>query len=259
MINENCGERELPFENVVYDLIELSDLDGFIMLPEPFPCEKLREKLHGILCRKNCPLVIAGAAIPGFVIPGARCIDTDNERDMEELVDHLIDVHGFRDIDFLTGYAHIDVSNLRTEGYKRSLEKHGIPFDESKLIYGDFWTVSGEKLAKEYIDGTRPRPEAVVCANDYMAFGILDEFERCGINILGSLAVAGFDCSIMRTSHTPLLTSYRFNREQLGKDAVRILYSKVRYDADAGFQRGLLDNERNLRKGTGYCFSLHTG
>lgn len=234
--NENRGEGELLPENMVYDLIEQSELDGFIMLSEPFPCKKLRDKIRDLLCRKDRPIVIAGAAMPDLVIPGARRIDTDNVRDMEELVDHLIDVHGFTDIDLLTGYAQIDVSEQRVSGCKKSLGKHGIPFDESKLIYGTFWTDSGEKLAREYISGARPLPQAVVCANDHMAFGILDEFERCGVNILGSLAVTGFDCSMMRTSHTPLLTSYRFNREQLGRDAVRILYSKVRYGTDEDFE-----------------------
>ena len=30
--NENCCDRELAFENVIYDLILLSEFDGFIML-----------------------------------------------------------------------------------------------------------------------------------------------------------------------------------------------------------------------------------
>ena len=37
--NENCCDRELAFENVIYDLILLSEFDGFIMLSESFPCE----------------------------------------------------------------------------------------------------------------------------------------------------------------------------------------------------------------------------
>ena len=36
--NENCCDRELAFENVIYDLILLSEFDGFIMLSESFPC-----------------------------------------------------------------------------------------------------------------------------------------------------------------------------------------------------------------------------
>lgn len=234
--NENCGDRELPFENVIYDLLSLSDFDGFIMLSEPFPCVKLRNKIHNILCEKKVPLVIAGAAIPDFSIPDARHIGTNDETDMEEVVDHLIDEHGFKNIDFLTGYDSIEASHLRLNGYKKSLEKHGIPFDESKVIFGDFWTESGKRLAMEYIEGKRPYPEAAICTNDYMAFGMLDEFERSNINILDFLAVTGFDFSMMRNAHSPLLTSYRFNRTQLGRDAVRILYNKIRYDIDEDFQ-----------------------
>ena len=117
------------------------------MLSEPFPCEKLRENIHSLLCKKNIPVVIAGASLPDFDLPGARLINISDENDMEEMVDHLIEEHGFTDIDMLTGYDCIDVSHFRVNGYKKSLEKHGISFDESKVIYGDFWTESGKKLA----------------------------------------------------------------------------------------------------------------
>lgn len=236
IINENCGERELPFENIIYELTALPAFDAFIMLSESFPCEKLREKIHSLLYKKNIPVVIAGASLPDFNLPSARLINISDETDMEEMVDHLIEEHGFTDIDILTGYDFIDVSHFRVNGYKKSLEKHGIPFDESKVIYGDFWTESGKKLAIEYIEGRRPYPQALVCANDYMAFGLEDEFIRRNISITKFFSVVGFDFSMYRTNHSPLLTSYQFNRKQLGRDAVKILYMKLKFNHDIEFE-----------------------
>lgn len=234
--NENCCDRELAFENVIYDLILLSEFDGFIMLSESFPCEKLQKKIHKhLLARNDVPIIIAGSMLPDFELPDLIHINTDNEKDMEETVNHMIEEHGFTDIDFLTGYDCIEVSHMRVEGYKNALKKHNIPFDESKVIYGDFWLESGKKLAEEYIEGRRPYPQAVVCANDYMAFGLQDEFARRNINIFNNLSVAGFDFSMMRTSHSPLLTSYRFNRKQLGRDAVKILYKKIKFNINEEF------------------------
>lgn len=171
--------------------------------------------------------MIVGASLPDFDLPSARSINISDENDMEEMVDHLIEEHGFTDIDMLTGYDVIDVSHFRVNGYKKSLEKHGIPFDESKVIYGDFWTESGKKLAIEYIEGRRPYPQALVCANDYMAFGLEDEFIRRNISITKLFSVVGFDFSIYRINHSPLLTSYQFNRKQLGRDAIKILYMNL--------------------------------
>lgn len=234
--NENCGDRKLDFENVIYDLLLLPEFDGFIMLSESFRYEKLRIKIYKhLLCRNDVPVIIAGPMLPDFNIPHSIHINTDNEKDMEETVNHLIEDHGFTDIDFMTGPDCIPVSNMRVNGYRKALENHGIPFDESKVIYGDFWMESGKKLAGEYIDGKRPYPQAVVCANDYMAFGLQDEFSRRNINILSKLSVVGFDFSMVRTSHSPLLTSYRFNRKQLGREVVKILYKKIRFNLNEEF------------------------
>lgn len=236
VINENCNERELPFENIIYELIDLPIFDGFIMLSEPFLCEKLRDKIRSLLSHKHVPVIIAGSALPNFNLPNARLINTSNENDMEEAVNHLIEDHGFTDIDILTGYDSIEASHLRVKGYKKSLEKHGISFDENKVIYGDFWTESGKKLACEYIEGCRPYPQALVCANDYMAFGLEDEFTERNINVTNLFSFIGFDLSMDRTNHSPLLTSYQFNRKQLGRDAVKILYKKLKFNVDIEFQ-----------------------
>ena len=157
--NENCCDRELDFENIIYDLILSNKFDGLIMLSEPFSCEKLRKKIHEYLLKNSdIPIVIAGSSLTDFEIPNARLINTSDEKDMEDAVNHLIDEHGFTDIDLLTGYASIEVSHLRVKGYRNALQKHSIHFDERKVIYGDFWINSGQKLACEYIDGQRPWP-----------------------------------------------------------------------------------------------------
>ena len=66
-----------------------------------------------------------------------------------------------------------------------------------------------------------------MCANDYMAYGLLDEFAEKNIDISNYFAVTGYDYAWNRYEHSPLLTTYQRNREQLGKNAVRILLSKL--------------------------------
>lgn len=234
--NENCGDGDLAFENIIYELAFLPAFDGFIMLSESFSYQKIRDNIQNILTRINLPIIIAGASLTNFYLSGAISINTNNENDMEDIVSHLIDEHGFTDIDILTGFDCVEVSHLRVNGYKKALEKHGIPFDEKKVIYGDFWVDSGKRLAIEYIEGRRPYPQALVCSNDYMAFGLEDEFTSRNIRIENLFTVVGFDFSMDRLNHTPLLTSYRFNRKQLGRDAVNILCKKLSSDSDIGFQ-----------------------
>lgn len=228
--NLNANDNELQCENKIYDLIFSSEYDGLILLSEPFINEQLQKTIHQYLLQQHTvPLVIAGTPLPDFYLPNATLINTSDENDMEDVTTHLIEEHGFHNIDILTGYNYIDVSHLRVNGYKKALQKHNIPFDENKVYYGDFWTSSGRKLAKKYISGELPYPEAVICANDHMAYGILDEFAENNINILDRFTVVGYDFENQRHIHSPLLTTYQRNREQLGRDAVRILLNKINH------------------------------
>ena len=192
--NLNCWDYPLPYENQIYELILSEEFDGLIVLSEPFRCDKPRAKVREyLLQQKSIPIIVCGAFISDFDLPNATLIDTNDESDIEYIADHLIDYHGFTNIEFLTGPSDIQSSQIRLNGYKKSLEKHGIPFDGRKVIYGDFWMSSGRKLANEYISGQRPYPEAVMCANDYMAHGLLDEFAEKNIDISKYFAVTGYD------------------------------------------------------------------
>lgn len=72
--------------------------------------------------------------MPDFVLPHFRFINTNDKDDVKSITNHLIDVHGFTNIDILTGHKFIDASHLRVNGYKEALESHGIFFDEQKVF-----------------------------------------------------------------------------------------------------------------------------
>ena len=141
---------------------------------------------------------------------------------MELMTEHLIS-HGFTDIDILTGFKGDRTAERRAYGCKKAFEKHNIPFDERKLYYGDFWNTSGEALAQRYISKELPFPQAVICTNNYMAFGLCDTLLSAGISVPEKLSVTGYDYTGGRTYHLPFLTTMRRNRRKLGHDAVNML------------------------------------
>ncbi len=228
------GERAVSCENRIYDLVLSQDLNALIVLSESFVNPVLRRNILSLLLqRPDIPLLLTGSELPGFDFP---CIGTSDANDIEEITDHLIGTHCLRDIALLTGPLTLDVSRTRIEGYRRALEHGGIPFDESKVYEGDFWYTSGDRLAKEFLSGEKPMPEALVCANDYMAFGVLDAFENAGINIMERMALTGYEFISERNLHTPLLTTYQRNRAELGRRAVQILMQKLRGETGAPFE-----------------------
>ncbi len=214
---------DVEVENRIYDQILSKQLDGIILTAESFLNQELQARINGLLKqRSDIPVIVTGAEIEGF-----ECINNDVRADTKDIIDHLIEAHSFSRIDFLTGPAEYDTSILRAEGYKDSLCAHGIPFRENRVIYGDFWMNSGEKLADEYISGKRPLPEAVACANDYMAYGLCDRLMENGISIPDKVTVTGYEYIGSRCYHNPILTTYQRNRTALGARAASIIYSRI--------------------------------
>lgn len=209
----------IEVENKIYDLINSKKIDGIIVISESILNEKLLENIKQKLIRRtDIPIIAIGDVIPEF-----QSIDNDTMTDIMKIAEHLIEVHGFADIHMLTGPKSLNVSDIRVEGYKKALVSHGIPFDENKVIYGNFWMNSGEDLAMEYITGKRSLPEAIICANDYMAYGLCDAFLENGISVPKDVTVIGYEFVGERYYHEPVLTTYLRNRKAVGIKAADTL------------------------------------
>jgi len=211
-------------ENKIYDLIASNKLDGLILTAESILNESLQKDIYQrIVSRDDIPIVVTGAQLPSF-----PCINNDVESDLKSITDHLIECHKFTEIDILTGPADIQTSLERINGYKKSLISHDIPFDESRIIYGDFWMNSGNALAMEYISGNRRFPQAVVCSNDYMAYGLCHTLIQNGILIPKDITVIGYEYVGERFYHIPILTTFQRNRRAVGASAVNKLWSLMK-------------------------------
>ncbi|MCR5122667.1 MAG: substrate-binding domain-containing protein [Ruminococcus sp.] len=217
----------LECEKRIFELVYSQDVSGVILFCESFVDERSRSDIAALLQKLTVPLVGIGSELPEFDCLSYPRLDTNDVCEIEELTDHLIDVHGFTDILMLTGMAEVDVSHERVEGYKNSLTKHGIGFDPDKVIFGDFWMTSGEALADSIIRGERDFPQAVICANDRMAYGLLRRFSDAGIKVPEQITVIAYEYSDYRLYYSPLLTCMKRDRESLGAAAARTLHCMI--------------------------------
>ncbi len=216
--NHWSDDEQLNYENIIYSFFEPRFFDGIVITAEAFRDISVLDEAAEKIRKAKLPAVVIGRELDGAV-----SIYSDDEADTERIAEHLITVHGYTDIDILTGAKGDVTAEKRAEGCIRAFEKHAIRFNKSKLHYGNFWNDSGEALATRYISGELPFPQAVVCTNDYMAYGLCDALTAAGIGIPDKVAVTGYDYTGGRIYHHPLLTSYRRNRRKLGADAVNIL------------------------------------
>lgn len=154
-------------------------------------------------------------------------LNTDDASDIYALTEHLIREHDFTGIHFLSGAEQYHVSQRRAEAFIQAMQKHNLNRENGRVFWGDFWYTSGKKLASFYLNGDVPIPQAVICANDIMAYGLLDELLVNGITVPETVSVVSYECTGERFRHFPILTSFRRNRRALGRKGCAFLLDKT--------------------------------
>lgn len=149
--------------------------------------------------------------------PFDQVIGFSNELAMRALVERLL-ATGRSRIAFVGSTNERDVSSAqRADGWRTALRSAGVAPD-GLLFEADGTTVGGELVLRTMVaSGTSF--DAVCCANDLIAIGILIECRRMGIAVPERIAVAGFGDYPLAQAFDPPLTTLRLPRYAIGKMA----------------------------------------
>ena len=213
---QNSREREIGDSNI-FHLFDPDQFDAVIIMSDTIQTPGVEEEIEKRLeegCK--CPVL---------------CVDTDSERfprvwsdgygSVFALVSHMIEVHKMKDIAFLTGKKKHRHSNRRLEAYRDAMAAHGLPVSENRVFYGDFWYTSGNGCAEQLLRDRSNLPEAIVCANDPMAIGAAETFEKAGVRVPDDIAVIGYGTSSEGENSPKSLTSCYIPAEEYGSSAVK--------------------------------------
>jgi LacI family transcriptional regulator len=144
----------------------------------------------------------------------------DNRAGTRLATEHLLAM-GHKRIAFLGGAAKNSVSAGRWEGYARSMTKAGL-VPEQLLCRTDI----GE--ASAIVEALPARgPTALVCFNDYVAFGAMLGLLRKGRMPARDVAIIGFDDVREAAVWYPPLTTVRVAPCAIGQAAARVLLQRI--------------------------------
>ncbi len=233
----------------VFDLVDFDRLDGVfvatISLAEA-NTEWVRDEVEKKIKEKcNKPLVCFD--LPLGDIPCA--VEVDDTDAFETITAHLIDNCGRKNIAYLGGQQDAEVTQRRLVGIRNELERRGMKLNEDHIFYGNFWYNGGEELADRIISGEVELPDAVICANDHMAIGLVNKLLKHGINVPKQVSVTGFDATHEAALNELSITTYIPDISKAAAEAVNALRKQIEPDAE------IIPAEKSAENGLRVCAS----
>ena len=220
---QDTREREQGEANI-FSLMNPEKFDGAVILKDSIQTENAADNLELYLKDffDNRIVVIEKES---DLFPS---ICTDCYSAVFDLVTHLIEVHGCKDIAYLSGKKWHKHSKERLQAYRDAMAKAGLEVPESRIIYGDFWYQSGEICAEELLADGKKLPDAVACANDQMAIGLCKAFAERGIRVPEDIAVIGYDSTFEGQTSPKPITSALIPAEEFGEYAFHFLMDWIK-------------------------------
>lgn len=166
------------------------------------------------------PTVMVGNAT---VNPQAHYLMVDNYLGMKANVDHLIEVHGYRDIAFISGPKGSPSADLRMEAYLDSLTEHGMPIRDGLIVYGDY--SNNVDPVVEELFAKNERIDAIVSSNDEMCNAVYRVAKKHGRKVGADLAVVGFDDEEYAKEMDPPLTTVKQDYAKVAEGLVEMIHT----------------------------------
>lgn len=185
----------------IYSLMDYSVIDVVIIFEETMQSKTAVQAIIDRAKQHNVPVLIYGEAYEGCIN-----IRFDQETGFAEMVRHMIEEHHLTKLHFMAGMKGNSFSENRLNIFKQILEEHGLPFNESMVSYGDFWSEPAERATVQIV-ASGNLPEAIICANDKMAIAVCGILNKYGIKIPEEVAVTGFDGIREINFSSPRITS----------------------------------------------------
>ena len=204
--------------NLAYLLATKRNIDGLIIIASSLETFLTTVDLKAFFA----PLADLPRVSIGMRIPGMSDIIVDGNKAQTQVMEHLIDEHNLKRFALISGPASHDEAISRLKVFYTILEKRNIAVDPRLIATGTFTQESGIQAVAALCE-TGLEFDALVCLNDRMAQGALEELKRRGLRVPEDVAVIGFDGIEASLYTLPALTTVIQPMNELGSTSVDIL------------------------------------
>jgi LacI family transcriptional regulator len=199
--------------------------------------QRMSAKVDGLLISEGFEpaeqLAKLAARVPVVLVAGspeashADVVGADNRVGMSALVSHLIERHGRTRLWYVTGPREAPDARERRAVFEEALAQYpGVRL--AGCFEGRFAALSGQFAVREMLAAPRPElPDAIVCANDQMAIGAIQELRAARIRVPADIAVTGFDDVYLGAMLAPPLTTVHQPMRLLGERGCALLLDRI--------------------------------
>jgi LacI family transcriptional regulator len=189
--------------------------DGLVISPL-----RVDEDLIKSIRECEVPVVVAGS------VPAKAGVDTiraNSPKGILLAVEHLT-AKGRRRIAFVNGPADTVPGTARAKGFADAMKEFKLT-SAGEIEAADFTFAAGREAGKELFK--KSGPDAVVCANDLLAVGVMHELAAYGLDVPNDVAVVGMDDSELAEQSFPPLTSVNLGSAERGRRAAELLLARI--------------------------------
>lgn len=213
---DTIGQRENESQ-LFQRLARERRIDGVILIGSVVSDEELRvfrdESVPCVLVARRCDVLDS--------------VHVNNTQGAEDATDYLID-RGHRSIACVVCDKPNVATGDRVNGYRMSLVKHGVPYNESLIFEADDDDMpAGVRVFEKIRTAATPVSAVFVPAGDMVAIGIIKEAKKRGISIPQDLAVVGYDDIPAAEVVEPTLTTVRQPKLEMGDYAINMIVDKI--------------------------------
>lgn len=174
--------------------------------------------------KKRGLAIVCVAADPNLAV-AVPTIGIDDLAGGRDIARYLIAL-GHRSFGYIHGLGGHRSAERRFAGLREELAAAAIADASVVEEHGTFTFRSGIECAQRILE-SKPRPTALMCANDDMAAGALLAIHRAGLAIPGDISVTGFDDTPLSEIVWPPLTTVHQPIKQIGHDAAELLVAMI--------------------------------
>ncbi|MFD1147606.1 LacI family DNA-binding transcriptional regulator [Saccharothrix hoggarensis] len=179
--------------------------------------------------------------------PDLCAVAVDDRAGGELAVTHLL-AEGYERIVMVNGPSRIHQARQRHEGAVDAVRKAGRDAGVLEELKVPALNVASGQRAAEQLLARSTRPDAVFCANDLLALGVLQVLVRAGVRVPEEIAIVGYDDIDFAAAAAVPLTSVRQPRQLIGRTAAELVIEETMAPAEHEHRHVLFAPELVVRE-----------